>query len=285
MSTTSRLLGYLFSIALFTCSYVQAAPLQVAVSLAPIKTLVEQLGGDQVQVTTLIKPGANPHHFHPSPQQISEIAQADVYVSAAIPFETIWLPRIQATHPNMQVIAAPVCVDATMDHDHHAEHTDIDPHFWTDPLQMRAYARTISNTLARLKPGQADTFQHRYAQVAAQLTKLDQNIRQLIAPLENRQFMVWHPAWGHFAAAYGLTQIAIQAAEKQPGAKTLVRLIEQAKTDNIQAILIQPQVQKRLATRIAQDMAMTIIPADPLAADYADNLRELAKQLVQALGP
>ena len=286
MSPRSRFFGYVISIALFACHTIQAAPLQVVVSLAPIMTLVEQLGGEQVQVHTLIKPGTNPHHFHPSPQQISQVAQADLYVRAGVPFETLWLPRIQATHPNIQIIDAPVCSDHPIEHDHHAEHAEeIDPHFWTDPLQMRAYARIISNTLAELKPDQAAIFQQRYTQVAAQLTVLDQDIRQLLTPLDNRRFMVWHPAWGHFAATYGLTQIAIQEAEKQPGAKTIVRLIEQAKTDDIQVILIQPQIKHQLANRIAQDMAMTIIPADPLAANYINNLRELAHQLAQALAP
>ena len=286
MSPRSHFFGYLISIALFACHTTQAAPLQVVVSLAPIMTLVEQLGGEQVQVHTLIKPGTNPHHFHPSPQQISQVAQADLYVRAAVPFESVWLPRIQATHPNIQIIDAPICSDHAIDHDHHAEHADnIDPHFWTDPQQMHTFARTISNTLSELMPSQAALFEQRYTQVAGQLATLDQDIRQLLAPLENRHFMVWHPAWGHFAAAYGLTQVAIQEAEKQLGAKTLVRLIEQAKANNIHTMLVQPQVQHRLANRIANDMAMTVILADPLAADYQNNLRELAQQLAQALAP
>jgi zinc transport system substrate-binding protein len=252
-------------------------------------TLVKQLGGEHVQVQALVKSGTNPHHFHPTPQQISQIAQAALYVRAAVPFESVWLPRIQATNPDMHIIAPPIQLDGHHDHhDHHddhpqTEHASLDPHFWTNPQHMRSLALTISKYLAQLIPTHTADFQQRFAAFSAQITDLDRDIQALFAPLDNRQFMVWHPAWGHFAQAYGLKQIAIQQAGKQPGAKSLVRLIKQAKKQNIRAILIQPQIQQRLANRVSQDMAIQVIQADPLAADYVANLRHVAEQLAQAL--
>lgn len=259
-----------------------AASLQISVSLPPLKTLVEQLGGTQVQVNLLVKPGADPHHFQPTPQDIRRLAQSDLYIAAGMPFEQIWLPRLRATYPDLMIIPSPV-ETAHHDHRHDVEHPD--PHFWTDPDQMRLFAQHISKHLAKHNPRQTAMYQQNYATLARQLRVLDQTIRTILKPVRQRQFLVWHPAWGHFAAAYDLIQVALQDAGKQPGAQSLVRLRQQAQAQQIRAILMQPQIQRRLIRQIAADMQIQLIPADPLAADYAANLLQLARNLAQALAP
>ncbi len=262
----------------------QAAPVQISVSLPPLQTIVEQLGGTRVQVQTLIRPGADPHHFQPTPREISRLADSDLYIAAGMPFEHIWLPRLRATHPNLTIIPPPVETDHHA-HDHRHEHSDEhpDPHFWTDPNQMRLFAQHISKHLARHDPEQAALYQQRYAVLTAELKALDRIIRDTLQPLRQRQFLVWHPAWGHFAAAYDLTQVALEDAGKQPGARSMAQLRQQAR--NIRVILIQPQIQPRLVRQMADDLAIQLIPADPLAADYAPNLLQLAQNLAQALAP
>lgn len=260
----------------------QAAPLQISVSLPPLKTIVEQLGGTQVRIHTLVKPGADPHHFQPTPRDISQLAQSDLYIAAGLPFEHIWLPRLRATHPGLTIIP-PLTETNQHDHGHDAEHPD--PHFWTDPGQMQLFAKHISEHLAQRDPDQAAVYQQRYATLAEQLRVLDQTIRTLLQPVRQRRFLVWHPAWGHFAAAYDLTQIALQDAGKQPGPKSLARLRQQTQAQQIRVILMQPQIQRRLVHQIAADMQIQLIEADPLAADYAASLLRLARELAQAMAP
>jgi zinc transport system substrate-binding protein len=262
----------------------QAAPIQISVSLPPLQTIVEQLGGPRVQVQTLIRPGADPHHFQPTPREISQLAASDLYIAAGMPFERIWLPRLQATHPNLKIIPPPAETDHhAHGHSHEHDHTHSDPHFWTNPNQMRLFAQHISAHLARHDPEQAVLYQQRYAALATKLKALDQTIRDTLQPLRQRQFLVWHPAWGHFAAAYDLHQVALEDAGKQPGARSMAQLRQQAQ--NIRVILMQPQIQPRLVRQMATDLAIQVIPADPLAADYAPNLLRLAQHLAQALAP
>ncbi len=274
---------YLLSLLLLLITGImRAAPLQISVSLPPLQTIVEQLGGTRVQVHTLVQPGADPHHFQPTPRDISQLARSDLYIAAGLPFEHIWLPRLRATYPGPVIIPPPTETDQH-DHGHSTEHPD--PHFWTDPNQMRSFAKHISERLAQLDPRQAAAYQQRYATLARQLRALDQTIRTLLQPVRQHRFLVWHPAWGHFAAAYGLTQIALQDAGKQPGPKSLVHLRRQAQAQQIRVILMQPQIQRRLVQQMAADMQMQLIGADPLAADYAPGLLRLAQALAQALTP
>jgi zinc transport system substrate-binding protein len=119
----------------------------------------------------------------------------------------------------------------------------------------------------------------------AELDALDQDLRALLDPLSNRRFMVFHPSWGYFADTYGLTQVPIEREGKEPGARALAALIDQAKADRIKVIFVQPQFDKRSATQVAQAIGGGVIAVDPLAGDYVDNLRRVGREFSQALTP
>ena len=103
--------------------------------------------------------------------------------------------------------------------------------------------------------------------------------------MPSRKFLVFHPAWGYFAQAYGLTQVPIEQGGKEPGARTLVTLIEQAKRDQIRVVFIQPQSDPRFAEQIARAIGGRVIAIDPLAPDYVANLRAVARQIAAAGTP
>ena len=97
------------------------------------------------------------------------------------------------------------------------------------------------------------------------------------------EFLVVHPSWGYFADTYELIQVPIENEGKAPGARTLTTLIEQAKREKVKVIFVQPQFDKRTATQLASAIGAQVIAIDPLASDYADNLREVARRITAAL--
>ena len=105
-----------------------------------------------------------------------------------------------------------------------------------------------------------------------------------LSGLESRTFLVYHPAWGYFADAYGLTQIPIEREGKAPGARRLTALIEQARATGTRVIFVQPQFDRRAAERVAQAINGRVEAVDPLAPDYADNLRRVAGLIAAANG-
>jgi zinc transport system substrate-binding protein len=95
--------------------------------------------------------------------------------------------------------------------------------------------------------------------------------------------MVFHPAWGYFAETYGLTQVPIEKEGKEPGARALAALIEQARREQVKVIFVQPQFSRRSAEQVARAIGGQVVAIDPLAPDYADNLRQAARSIAAAV--
>ncbi|MBP6734310.1 MAG: zinc ABC transporter substrate-binding protein [Chromatiaceae bacterium] len=275
----------------------QAAPLEVFVSVLPQETFVARVGGEHVKVSALTRPGQNHETFEPTPQQVADIARADLFIGIGMPFEQAWLPRLRAANPRMRILDAREDIDL-LPLDHHDHDEDLghasqvptadeagDPHLWTSPLLAARMSASIRDTLTELDPAHAEDYARNQARFAAELEALDQEIRLQLKDLPSRKFLVFHPAWGYFAQAYDLTQVPIEQGGKEPGARTLVTLIEQAKRDQIRVVFIQPQSDPRFADQIARAIGGRVIAIDPLAPDYVANLRAVARQIAAAGTP
>jgi zinc transport system substrate-binding protein len=302
---------------LFTSAVGVAEPLRVIVSVLPLKTFVQKVGGARVDVGVMVQPGYNPHTYDPTPRQISALAKANLYVRTGVPFEKAWMNRIRSANPNMQVLdvrdgialsamqphqhadRGPATQRAQIDgptnerapkprnntiHDRPYAH-ELDPHVWTSPPLAKHMIRAIRDKLVDLDPAHAHDYQQNFAAFDNELDALDREIRQSLEPLKYRRFMVFHPAWGYFAETYGLVQVPIEREGKEPGARALSALIERAAKEQVRVIFVQPQFDKRTAAQLAQAIGGRVIAVDPLAADYISNLRHVAQQFAQALRP
>ena len=101
-------------------------------------------------------------------------------------------------------------------------------------------------------------------------------------PLQGKTLLVFHPSYGYFADAYGLKQIAVEMGGKEPGARQLARLIDRAKEDGVRMIFVQPQFSKGSARTIAEAIGGAVVPLDPLARDYLENLERMARDINRA---
>lgn len=264
-------------------------PISVFVSVLPLKTFVQQVGGQYVRVQAMVRPGFSPETYAPTPKQIAALADARLYIRVGVPFENAWMARIRSANPNMQILDArqglqlePLPAHHPADHDQHA--AALDPHVWTSPPQAEHMVKLISHHLGELDPAHAAQFRHNAEAYIARLQRLNKQIETLLAPLKNRRFLVFHPAWGYFARTYHLNQIAIQNEGKQPGARMLASLIAQARQEHIRVVFVQPQFDRREASQVAQAIGGRVIAVNPLATDYIANLRSVAEQLAKALG-
>ncbi|MGB5733205.1 MAG: zinc ABC transporter substrate-binding protein, partial [Thiohalocapsa sp.] len=242
----------------------------------------------------MVLPGQSPATYDPSPKQIAALADADLYVRVGVPFEDAWMPRIRAANPGMPVLdlrdGLPLRPQAQHDHvaDGHAMHDEaegMDPHVWTSPRLAQRMAVAIRDALTALDPDGAAGYAANQAAFDARLAGLDAELSATLDQLESRNFLVYHPAWGYFADAYGLTQIPIEREGKQPSARRLTALIEQARAADTRVIFVQPQFDRRAAARVAQEIGGRVEAVDPLAADYFDNLRQIAELIAAAQDP
>ncbi|MGF1547006.1 MAG: metal ABC transporter solute-binding protein, Zn/Mn family [Thiotrichales bacterium] len=269
-----------------------AGALTVVTSLPPQGFVVERVAGTAASVTVLVGPGQNPHTFEPTARQIAAVAQADVYYRIGIPVEDALLSKLRSINRTMRVIDAREIAPVTQvglsgghanhHHGHGPDDPHHDPHLWTDPLNVARMAEQVATALSARDPERAADYQANAARLVAELQALDDELQALLRPLRQRVFLVYHPAWDHFAARYGLEQLAMEHEGKSPGPRHLARLIERARALQLRVLFVQPQMQTQDTQTLAEAIGARRVVIDPLAPDYIDNLRRVARAIADA---
>lgn len=276
-------------------------PVQVSVSIVPQKYFVEKIGGDLVKVSVMVEPGANPHVYEPKPQQMVDLAKSKVYFTIGDPFEQVWLNKLVSNNPNMRVVQTDAGIEKLpMEaHHHHEEehekgkdrkreeaehhHGELDPHIWLSPPLVMLQARNIMNGLIDADPQNKTAYQAGYKKFIDEVVDLDMEIKSIFLSGNQREFMVFHPAWGYFAQAYGLKQVPVEVEGKEPKAADLKHLIDHAKEHGIKVIFVQPQISISSAKVLVGAIDGQLVDADPLATDWAGNLRQVGEKFKAAL--
>jgi zinc transport system substrate-binding protein len=241
----------------------------VLVSVPPQAWLVERLAGDLVDVEVMVPPGADPHVYEPTIRQMRAVADASIYVQVGHPhfsFERVWFDRFRAENPRMRVVDGSRGV---------AQH-DGDPHLWTSVAAMRTMAIHTAAALAEDMPAHARELGARLAGLEAELDTLDTEIHRILTPCRGRAFLVFHPAWGYFAEAYGLVQIAIERDGKTPAPGELARIIAEARAAGARRVFVAPQTSAAAARVVADEIGGRVVTLDPLARDWPDNMHRVA---------
>lgn len=271
------------------CSRSPAAsgPVVVFVSVPPQASLVRQIGGSDVVVRCLIRPGQDPHVFEPTPRQTRALARAKVFLTVGIPFEEPALAKIRGHLPDLEVVDSaegfarrPGCDCA---HGHGDGRWDWDPHVWLSPDGLRIMAGNTARALARAEPARAADFRRRLKEVLDSIDEVDAGARAKLAPYRGRTVYVFHPAFGYFCDAYGLKQKAVQIEGRSPGSRQLRELIRQAKKDGARTIFVQEQFDQHGAKAVAAAIDGRVAVVDPLAEDVVANLGRIAEAIASGL--
>ena len=289
--------------------------LPVFVSIVPQKYFVRQIGKSLVDVQAMVQPGSNPATYKPKPRQMVDLSKTKIYFAIGVPFEKVWLERIAAANPTIRVVHTdhgieklpmathhhyqddPAKEDHDAEHNHgkaehhgeaahgkdHHEHAGLDPHIWLSPPLVKIQARAILAALRDVDPAHRNVYEANFKAFVARIDQLDADLKKTFAGKKNLQFMVFHPAWGYFADAYGLKQLPIEIEGKDPKPAQLKGLIHHARENKIKVVFVQPQFSTKSADVVAREIGGQVAFADPLAEDWMDNLRYVADKLGSAL--
>jgi zinc transport system substrate-binding protein len=171
---------------------------------------------------------------------------------------------------------------AEHDEDHH-EQAGLDPHIWLSPPLVKIQARTILAALQEADPVNRSVYEANFKAFTAQIDQLDADLKKTFAGKAGLQFMVFHPAWGYFAHAYGLKQVPIEIEGKAPKPAQLKKLIQHARENGIKVVFVQPQFSTKSAELVAREIDGQVLFANPLAEDWMANLRQVADKFQAAL--
>ncbi len=270
------------------------AKLRVAVSIVPQMWLVDQIGGEHVEVAAMVKPGESHETYQPSDAQIAQVMSSAAMFRIGIPFENGRAFRAMLSQGKLRVVDTREGIDlremgllergGDSSHAGHAHgdeahghpnphaHEGKDPHVWLSPRLLKAQARTIATTIGELDPVHRADYERNLAALEQKLDAADGEIRRVLQPYRGRMFFVFHPAWGYFADDYGLKQVAIEAEGKEPSDEEATALQKLARQERIKVVFVQPQIASRGAEAIAQAIGARLEPLDPLAPNVLDNL-------------
>lgn len=250
---------------LYACP-ASAAPakLQVLASFSIIEDIAKQVGGEHVEVTSLIPRNTDPHNFEPTPADVKKVKQADVIIINGLGFEP-WMERLkEASKTKADIIEATFTVKALPsdekddDHDHGA----MNPHAWHSFENGAIYARNIANAFAAKDPHHANYYSERLIGYLARMEELKSELQQKIVliPSVSRRFAVTHNTFAYYAKAYNFTIISPQglSTESEPSAMDVANVIKDIRANGIRAIFTENTARNALMEEIAREAGATI---------------------------
>ncbi len=271
--------------------------LKVIASFSILGDLVKNVGGDRVEITTLVGPNGDAHVYAPTPADTKRLSDAGVVFVNGFGFEG-WITRlVKASGTKAPVVVATKGVKPRrMEKGEEHDHGGTDPHAWQSVANARIYVANIRDALVKADPAGQPAYEANATAYLGKLDALEQEVKDIIAkiPADRRRIITTHDAFGYFKDAYGLDFIAPQgvSTESEASAKDVAKIITQIRRQKIPAVFVENVTDPRLVKRIAEETGAKIggtLYSDALtgpggdAPTYIDMMRHNIRALGAAL--
>lgn len=270
-----------------------AATDTIYVSILPLRGLVHEIVGDDLPIEVLVPAGASPESFEPTPRQFVALNEAQLVCSVGlIDFETTLLQKLDNPQKLVNLsegvdLLAGSCSHGhgleqahTHGHDGHHHAHGIDPHIWTSPRALRQMAAHAYEAI-RIHYPDSTKYERNYLNLCEKIDSLDAQTARRIAASGVQLIVLYHPALTYYARDYGVQQLAIEEDGKEPSARHLARLIEQARANQVRRIFYQSQFPASTVEVIAGDIGAEAVQIDPLREDVLANIEEITRLITE----
>jgi zinc transport system substrate-binding protein len=223
--------------------------IKVVASFYPMYEFVKQIGGDRVDVSTLIPIGVEPHDYDPTIQQILNAQTADMLVYNSPGLET-WVPKVNGKFA--LDASNGIALMSSTNPDSHGT----DPHVWLDPILAKKEVENIRDGLMKVDPANAAFYTANAKKFAGKLDSLDTSIRTMLLGCQKKDFVAFHEAFGYFAKRYGLNQHSVLgiSPEGEVAPQKLQQIVQLTRNLAINIIYTEDLVDPRLANIVAQEI-------------------------------
>ncbi|MGI8755660.1 MAG: metal ABC transporter substrate-binding protein [Acidimicrobiales bacterium] len=232
--------------------------------------MAERVGGSRVEVSSLTKPGAEPHDLELTPRDVAGVQDADlvVYLSG---FQPAVDDAVKEAPGTVFDARKPADLDLTFTPIEEGtaakgESGTTDPHFWLDPTRLARVARSFAATLAQADEAHAATYQANAKAMVAKLNALDQDYRDGLRSCANKDLVTSHNAFGYLARRYGLKQVGITGLtpEAEPSSGDLGRIADFVKARHVKTIYFETLVSPAIARTVARESVAHTEVLDPI---------------------
>jgi ABC-type Zn uptake system ZnuABC Zn-binding protein ZnuA len=289
--------------------------LKVVATTNIVGDVVAQVGGDQIELATLMGVGVDPHSYVPTPSNTAAIHDAHVVFASGAGLETNLEEMVQAAggravHVSLsdqlelraldgehdpQTSPDPEIPQGVVELDH--DHSDVDPHVWFSVPNVIQWVETIEDTLSAMDPENTERYAANAEQYTRTLSELDAWVKERVAtiPQANRTLVTSHRTFGYFAERYGLEQLgAVYPVNpsSDPSAQEIAELEDAIRSHGASAIFVESTVNPKLADQVARDTGVALVPlftgslGGPGSGveSYVDLIRFDTDAIVRALG-
>jgi manganese/iron transport system substrate-binding protein len=271
-----------------------AGPLKVVTTTTVLADMVHQVGGPNVDASSIVPKGGVVETFDPSPRDITAVSEADLVVMNGLGLDDWLVKVIHAANPDVPVVRlAEDLPGVTYVEGENGEGTN--PHLWLDVAYGERYATRIANALAAADPARATQFRAGGDEYAKRLAALDKEVRGEVAtiPPDNRKLVSFHEAFPYFAQAYGLEIVGsvVGVPGQDPSAGEVAALVDSIKRSGAKAVFTEAGFNPDLARAIAQEAGVSVESnlyndslGDPPVDTYEGLIRWDVRRIVGALG-
>ncbi|MEN3370175.1 MAG: zinc/manganese transport system substrate-binding protein [Verrucomicrobiota bacterium] len=284
---------------IFSCVFASEAKLKVVATLPDLASLARDIGGDNVEVSSMAKPTEDSHFVDARPSFVVQLRSADVLIDGGAELELGWLPPLlqNARNPKIEVgkpgrVQASqgvrlMNVPANVTRAAGDVHALGNPHFMTDPIIAKTVALHIAQSFSAVDPPNAAAYDANYKKFEATINAKLQEWGAAMLPFKGQSVVAYHDSWVYFAHRFGLN-IDIFLEPKPgipPSPSHLADVIEKMKAQKIKAIIVEPFHDRKIAEKVASSTGAKVVDFAqyPGALPNTDNYVKLIDALVARL--
>lgn len=266
--------------------------LRVVTTIPTLKDFVRQVGGERVEVVSLLKGGEDLHTFDPRPSDTRAVYNAEILIKIGLGLDE-WADKVAAASGNRKLIVIETSkgINVISSPGENPSHTHGNPHIWHDPENAKVMVESIYQAFIKASPTNADYFKANKDAYMARLTELDKELDATLSDIRDRRVVTYHPGWAYLLRRFQLREMfSIEKAPgREPSAREIAGAINRIKSEKIRLILGEPEAPKKLLDIISMEsgaVAVNLAPeigSVPQATGYIEmmrnNVREIAKGL------
>lgn len=281
-----------FALLLLSSEATAGERIKVVTTIPTLKDFVNQVGGDRVEVVSLLKGGEDLHTFDPRPSDTRAVSNADILVKVGIGLDG-WVDRIIKASGNkrLQVVETSRGVEVIRLPGENISHTHGNPHIWHDPENAKTMVENIFQALAKVSPGDVAYFKTNRNAYAAKLEELSSELDETMSGIKDRRVVTYHPGWAYLIKRFQLKELF--SIEKSPGrepsAREMADTIDIIRREKVKLIIGEPEAPRKVLSIIAKESGGGVVNLAPEigslpgTGSYIEMMRHNAREIAKGL--
>jgi zinc transport system substrate-binding protein len=244
----------------------------VYASFYPMYDFTKKIGGNKINLQTLISPGAEPHDWEPGPRDISNLQKASVFIYNGAGMEN-WAEKIlkSLNNENIIIVEASEGIDLLEEEEHQDKDGEnhsknYDPHVWLNPKYAKKQLEAIKNALVKADPVNKDYYEENFLNNSKKMDELDSEYKKAISDFSRKDVVVTHGAFGYLCNAYGLRQLAIEDSghDLEPSPGKMADIIKFIRENNVKVIFYEELSNSKVAETVARETGVKVMVLNTL---------------------